>query len=533
MVAFAAGGCHMPWSPGEVSGWETAATAPDRTASADTAAPATTAPAAGATSATAKPADAANVAGRPADIRLGSASTSGDDASMASVLDVLQRVGEVDPAAQQTLLKELRDTKPSLRPLVAQQFNAALAYHQQLAAEPAAKFGADGVRDASRSSETIGSLVDPRGLRGNPAYEQALARATPAAIPVPGIDEAGAQPLAPPDVPPAFTADLPTGALAVPPEGMGLPVQNATNPSARAPAATTPVSYETAGDGTGRVEPAVLRTPVTGSTPYDNSPHPGPLPGGEGARHPHPGLLPGGEGECDWRELIERAVDDLQERVAESPQSTAEVHQHVSLRILQLLAGNTEEALRPIPHISSTEQQYWSAQLFALATYLDHHAQPDDKRRAAATAVHLDEALTNLREVGSLSLRNLTFCQAVYDFGAYEPCDGTTFSPGQQLTLYAEVENYRSQSTEKGYTTTLGTSYKILNERDELVDSGQFPDVEDCCRSRRRDFHIQYGLALPTTIAPGEYRLELVVKDRLSDKLGHGTIPLKIAGTRR
>ena len=71
--------------------------------------------------------------------------------------------------------------------------------------------------------------------------------------------------------------------------------------------------------------------------------------------------------------------------MAPSPASTAEVHQHVSLRLLRLLAGQTEAAMEPIPHISPAEQDYWSQQIFALATYLDHHSQPDDKRRAAAS----------------------------------------------------------------------------------------------------------------------------------------------------
>ncbi len=446
---------------------------------------------------------------------------------MASVLDVLQQVGEIDPAAQQRLLQELRETEPSLRPLVAQQFKATLAYHQQLVADSSTK-------RTGQDADAIGKLVDPRGLRGDPAYEQALACATPASIPVPGIDEAHPRRLAPPDVPAALGVDAPTSTTDERPERTGWPTPQATDGATGALAAATPALFEVTAGEAGGVEPAILRTPAAASAALaDSSLSPSRLLEEGVARHPPPGPLPKGEGEsADWRELVERAVDDLEERVAESPMSTAEVHQHVSLRILELLAGNTEEALRPIPHIAPAEQQYWSAELFALATYLDHHTQPDDKRRAAATAVHLDEALANLRELGSLSLRNLTFCKAVYDFGAYDPCERTTFSAGEQLTLYVEVENYRSRSTEKGYTTTLGTSYKILNDRDELVDSGQFPDVEDCCRSRRRDFHIQYGLALPKTIASGDYRLELVVKDQLSDKIGHGTIPLTIAGGR-
>jgi hypothetical protein len=516
-VAVVIGGCQSPWSTGsDVSRWDTSP-----------------APSADKATADATPVAAGDAANRSADIRLGSTSTTGDDQATATMLDDLQQVGQIDPVAQQKLLEQLRKTEPAMRPLVAQQFRASLAYRQQLAGQspatlpattaaaptPEAATARAAADAATPPSDPVGNLVDPRQLHGNPAYEQALAKATPAAIPVPGIDEAGAPALAPPDVPPAFVA-APPGPATGQPAATTEPAPDEADPPTCTSQAPTQASFQSADDDLRGVEPALLRMPGVGPEHL----HPSPLLATASLRPERVGT--------DWRQLVDEAAADLGRRVPDSPQSTAEVHQHVSLRVLQLLAGNTEEALKPIPDVSPAEQQYWSAQLFALATYLDHHSQPDDKRRAAATAVHLDEALADLRELGSLSLRNLTFCKSVYDFGAYEPCDSTCFAPGKQVTLYAEVENYRSESTEKGYSTTLGTSYKIVNDKDELIDGGRFPDVEDSCRSRRRDFHIQYGLALPKDIAPGEYRLELVVKDRLSDKIGHASIPFKIGDSR-
>ena len=156
------------------------------------------------------------------------------------------------------------------------------------------------------------------------------------------------------------------------------------------------------------------------------------------------------EDKLDWQQHLKLAIDDLNHRLVDGPRSTAEVHQLVSLRIMNLLAGNTEDALKAIPNVSTEEQDYWSGQTFALATFLDHHRQPDDQRRAAASVVHLDEAVGHLRELGSLAVRNLAFCKNVYGYGAYEPIDNPVFSAGQQVTLYLEVENYHSESTSKG-----------------------------------------------------------------------------------
>jgi hypothetical protein len=130
-----------------------------------------------------------------------------------------------------------------------------------------------------------------------------------------------------------------------------------------------------------------------------------------------------------------------------------------------------------------------------------------------------------------LKLSHLTFCKSVYGYGAYEPYDEARFSPADQLLLYVEVENYHSESTKDGFATKLGATYQILDERGERVDGGDFPVVEDRCRSRRRDFHIQYGLVLPDKIAPGKYQLRLSLRDLESDQVGQSTIGFEIGGS--
>jgi hypothetical protein len=98
------------------------------------------------------------------------------------------------------------------------------------------------------------------------------------------------------------------------------------------------------------------------------------------------------------------------------------------------------------------------------------------------------------------------------------------------VALYVEVENYHSRSTEKGFATLLASSYEIVDDQNERVAGDVFPDVDDVCRSRRRDFHIQYGLRLPTTIKPGRYHLNLIVRDRQGDKIGSTSAAFEVTG---
>lgn len=411
------------------------------------------------------------------------ASATADKTTEANVMREVQKISEQDPHAGKLLLDELSRAEPRMWPQVVQQFRSRQALHEQLLAQP--KLRSEQCEKASPDiavsappSEKIGRLRDPRGIRPDPAVEQAFARATPADMPAP-LDPA---------------ADAGELMAARAPQPMAV--------EAARPIVTEPQMATAGGAASGKVQQAIYSVSAEPSTPAET--------------------------QLDWQQHLKLACDDLNERLIDGPRSTAEVHQVVSLRIMNLLTGNTEDALQAIPNVSTEEQDYWSGQIFALATFLDHHRQPDDQRRAAASVVHLDEAVGHLRELGSLTLRNLAFCKNVYGYGAYEPIDNPIFSPGQQVTLYLEVENYHSESTIKGYSTKLGASYELVDDAGERLASGDFPSVEDTCQSRRRDFHIQYGLVLPKTAKPGKYHLKLSMNDRQSDKMGSASIALDI-----
>jgi hypothetical protein len=234
----------------------------------------------------------------------------------------------------------------------------------------------------------------------------------------------------------------------------------------------------------------------------------------------------------DWRAALDEAIAELERSARPQPASVADVREQMRLRALQLLAGRQEEAYRPIPGTSPAQQDYWSKQLFAMSAYLDGAEDADDKQRAAGALLHLDEARAALSELATLEIRNLAFVKSVDGFGAYEPLGAARFQPGEQAALYAEVENFRSESHEDGYRTALATSYQVVDKSGRRVEGGQFPEVSDVCRSRRRDFHMQYGVALPTRIYPGEYELELVITDQQSGKIGRASLPFEIAGER-
>ncbi|MEM8943625.1 MAG: hypothetical protein AAGD11_00465 [Planctomycetota bacterium] len=229
-----------------------------------------------------------------------------------------------------------------------------------------------------------------------------------------------------------------------------------------------------------------------------------------------------------WRSHLQRAVLGLQAEAQASPASPDEVNEHLQLRLLQLLAGDEEAALAPVPGASAEQQDYWNHQLFALSTYLDGYNQPDNKRRATGSLTHLDLARSKLAELAMLQVRSLAFVESVEGYGAYDLLSESKFRPGQEVTLYAEIENFSSQSTKDGQRTRLGTSFEIVDGNGKRVDSAQFPEVEDLCQTKRRDFHMQYTITLPERIYPDSYEIRLIVTDQQSHKIGQASLPFEI-----
>ena len=172
------------------------------------------------------------------------------------------------------------------------------------------------------------------------------------------------------------------------------------------------------------------------------------------------------------------------------------------LRMLYLLAGRRDDALTPIPAAAPAMQDYWSKQIFGLATWLDTDKTPDAARRAAETKRVLNEAIVRLGETAPLVVANLAFCTAVQSFGSIQPFRKTEFTPDQEVLLYAEVENFVSAPTPSGYHTSLKSNCQIFDNRGNRVEDHDFPPIEEYCQNLRRDYFIGYHLHIPKRIYP-------------------------------
>jgi hypothetical protein len=229
-----------------------------------------------------------------------------------------------------------------------------------------------------------------------------------------------------------------------------------------------------------------------------------------------------------WRQQLQASIAKLETETQNAPTSHDEIGKHAALRMLYLAAGRREDALKPIAGIPPAHQDFWSKEVYGLAALMDHQRNPDTNRRAAEARCHLRDAAARLGELATLQVCNLTCCREVTSYGVYKPFESSEFQPGQEILLYAEIENFKSEHTDLGYHTALKASYQILDERGARVDEKEFALTEEHCQNPRHDFFVRYFVWLPQKIYGGTYTLQLSVEDTLSQKLGQASVNFTI-----
>jgi hypothetical protein len=425
---------------------------------------------AGGASAAASASDATTAAYDPKAISLRKAmgqEPSTPDEALAGVLDQLREIHAIDPAAEQQLIADLKGAKPEHYALIVEQFQAALAYRQQLAereSQEQMQLASDAATSESRATSTAAHVVSHHGAPHAPAPTASV--------------------VADPPVEPQDAVVVSSS-------------QRNDDHQARVESESVP------GVADDKLRQASLNA-AAGAVPMSG----------------------------DWRQELDASIADLERTAPAQPATVTDLDGHFRLRVMQLIAGREEDAYRPIPGASPAQQDYWSKQLYAMAAYLKGAGTIDDKQRAAAALVHLDDARAALAQLATLQIHNLAFVKRVDGFGAYETLPDLKFEPGATVTLYAEVENFASTSTAQGFETLLSTSYQVLDASGRRIEGAQFPDVADVCKGRRRDFHLQYGVKLPKRISPGKYQLELMITDQRSGKLGRAALPFEINAER-
>jgi len=443
----------------------------------------------------------------------------------------LESLGPVDAAAKQALADELAATQPVLRRALIQQHRALIAYRKQQAARAAsppdqpvdAAVALAGAADASPASSRLAAeapaaaVVDSaltadadsaaaaHALVNNHLAEQ-LASASGLQFPASARGGLTSREGSPPAGEPETEEERETPADASPESPDD---ESADDPSTAAPASlprriddplVAPAGYfETADDETNEAAAAE-------ATQEESQP-------------------------ADWQTQLDATIaaleDDLAERPAETDAEPPD-DRPARLRMLYLLAGRRDEALRLPAEMPAGEQEFWSGELFGLSAWLDAGQISDPRRRATEAARHLHDAASSLGALGNLQVRNVAFCKEVRGYGVCTPFERNEFKPREQVILYWEVENLAIESTPTGHRTALRARYQIFDAQGGSVEEGEFPVTEETCQNRRRDYFVRYYLWMPERLYDGRHTLKLTVEDALNGNVGQGSLEFTV-----
>ncbi len=409
-------------------------------------------------------------------------SPTNDDQNLRETVAELVAAGALDRAAEQQLTDDLAKTDPALRGQLAQLLRTSLAKRQAPPRDtkPAASV-ADRDADATENTdESAPESRDERLAREARSRDRQKARRQPA-------EQAAFQ------EPAADSVERPVPAQRVMPPA----ATHEAHVSESNTGAAQAVDHEAIGVAAADTKPDTSAARVA-------------------------------IGSGNWQANLDAAVEELAGELGSNPETQEDIGRQAMLRMMYLVDGKRDMALRPIPGAPPAQQDFWSKQIYGLSSYLDADRNANPGRRAAEAAVHLRDATNKLGELATLSVRNIAFCSEVKSYGIYKKLDHYDFAAAQDLLVYAEVENFKSVHSERGYHTALRASYEIVDTKGARVTEQEFPVTEEYCQNARRDFFVRYFVKLPAQIYGGKYTLHLYVVDENSQKMDQGSIEFTI-----
>ena len=228
-----------------------------------------------------------------------------------------------------------------------------------------------------------------------------------------------------------------------------------------------------------------------------------------------------------WRASLDQTIELLEQGTSKSADHDPATQ--TRLRLMYLAADRRSDAGREIPGVSEDAKAYWSEQLYSLGVLLDDETTPNARQRATRAAHHARAAAYRLGQMANLIVRNMALTTAVHSFGVYDELNEYRVAPGQEVILYAELENFTSEETAKGYHTSLKASYEILDRRGKKIASETLGDSEEHCRNLRRDFFVAYSVIIPRDLFNGdEYTLRLNIEDAKSQRVGESIVKFRV-----
>jgi len=151
------------------------------------------------------------------------------------------------------------------------------------------------------------------------------------------------------------------------------------------------------------------------------------------------------------------------------------------------------------------------------------------KQNAQQSSREIRSAVLALDDLPPFGIKALRLCREVHGFGSFDPLLTDVIKVGQPVLLYSELAGLRYQAHDDGFTSRLSSKVELISASSGTkVWERELGEVEDQCRSRRRDNYVSTRIRVPSTVPPGSYRLRLSEIDLTAHQSTSAELPLSI-----
>lgn len=242
-----------------------------------------------------------------------------------------------------------------------------------------------------------------------------------------------------------------------------------------------------------------------------------------------PSVNSAGYGAGDWQTPTRAAIEQLRYAIEQTPNGRT-VSNEMRLRFLEMLLDNKAEAVRPMQSADKTVSDFLGHQVLGFTALLDDSMQ-NRRSQYISAAYRFGEGLQELQNLCPIKLKNVTFVEDWLAYGQYVPRETQEFYPGDKFLVYMEIDNPTVRRIPDGFEVGISLSYEIRDVHAAVIVKQDLGPSGERSLSRKRDYALAVPVALPTSLAPGQYQLRISATDLNDDSMQYAEeqIPFRVA----
>lgn len=243
-------------------------------------------------------------------------------------------------------------------------------------------------------------------------------------------------------------------------------------------------------------------------------------------------------------------VDLLRRKSVEDP---APLQSYIGLAMLEALQPGAVQQIITAASTSATplspDEQRMVESLRGFGQGAHQLAQLASSDGISAAFKRLADMTSGVRASLQMRIRSAALATRVIGFGRFTPVPGNTFLAGGEVRtlVYTEIEHFSyralSDSEALGLSQQAGSgvdpadrwAVEVSQELQLFDAAGQqvwsLPEqaVQETSRNQRRDFFLVNDVTLPSAMAPGQYTMKIIMRDRSSGVVDESLVTLTLS----